>query len=285
MIYTSVEKVVSVLSTSSGKKRVRTSSTGLKNVKSEQTLPGELAKPVNARRREPSGLTIVSRSLISIGPDYVGDEMYIFEFTSPTAFNVWHFDDSSYLLLGSGTIGVDFDIPDTDITIQAGCFSGTISNLSMVTLTFSAHVSDNQLIEYINQTEYLIDNTLSEMWVGYSTDGTALIFENDPPEQIKTATAYLTAFYIYTDVFSDVQADIAEKEYSYAFRWRKRAEDIVTTFAKWRRRNLPSVVSFPMVVTQIGVTGIGDGPIEESEDPEVILAGSGVEDVIDPQVP
>lgn len=285
MIYTRIEKVTAVLSTSSGSKRVRTSSTALKTIKSSHILPGDLVKPVNARRQEPSGTTIVLRSLIHIGSSFVGDETFIFEFTSPVAYNVWNFSDGSYLLLGSGDVGTDFLIPDHDITILANCFSGTISNLSMVTLVFSAHISDNRLVEYIKQTQYLIDSTLSDLWVGYSTDGDTLIYEDETPDQIKTAAAYLTAFYIYTDVFADVQADIADKEYSYAFRWRKRAEDIITTFARWRRREVPTFVSFPAVVTMIGVTNIGNGPQAESSDVEVINRGSGVEFVIDPQAP
>jgi len=285
MIYTTVEKVVAVLSTSSGSKRVRTSSTALKNVKSSHVPAGELSRPINTRRQDPSGLTIVSRSLIEVGSSFVGDETFLFEFTSSTEYNVWNFNDGAYLLLGSGLVGSNFEIPDTGITILANCFSGSISNLSMVTLIFSAHISDDRLVEYINQTEYLIDSTLSELWVGYSTDGTSLIYEDEPPEQIKTATSYLTAFYIYTDVFADVQADIADKEYSYAFRWRKRAEDIITTFAKWRRREIPSVVSFPSIVTQIGVSNIGNGPQAETTDVDTIIAGSGVENVVDPQEP
>ncbi len=283
MIYTTVEKVISVLSASNGK-RVRTSSNALKTVKSG-TVVGNLAGAINTWRVEPSGQTIVTKSLIEVGSSYVGNDEFRIQFTSATEYGVWAFRDGSFSLLGSGDINTDHQILDTVITLAAGCFSGAISSAAQVNLQFEADISDDQVSEYIKQTEYLIDNVLSENMVGYSTDGSSLIFEDEVPEQIKTATAYLTAFYIYTDVFADVQADIAEKEYSYAFRWRKRAEDIITTFSKWRTRETPRVVSFPMIVTQIGIEETGNGPQQETEDFTTIIAGSGVEDVIDPKVP
>lgn len=281
-MYTTIEKVSKILSTSSGKK-VRSSSTALQEIRTETAI-NNFTDPINTRKTAPSALVIVTRSLISVDPSFSGSENVHVEFTSATEYNVWTSDKGNYLLQSTGDIAVDHTTLDGMLTFEAGCFSGTISDKTIVKMIFSAHISDTGLEEYILQTSHIIDNIVSEESVRFSSDGFELIYD-EPSEQIKIAAAYLCAFYVYTDVFADVQADSAEKEYSYAFRWRKRAEDILKKYLSWQKRTVPTVFSFPAIVTTIGVEGIGNGPLAESDNPDVIQAGSGVDNEFDPKVP
>jgi len=282
-MYTTLEKVTSILSTSNGNKRVRTSSTALKELRAE-TVTNNFTDPINTRKTRPSALVVVNKSLITVSSEFTGNANIVVEFFSPTEYRIWSADSGNFLLNGTGTISTASSNTEGTITFEIGCFSGDIDDKTLVRLEFSAHISDDHVDEYILQTSHIVDNIVSDESVRFSTDGFELIYD-EPSEQIKIATAYLCAFYIYTDVFADVQSDVAEKEFSYAFRWRKRAEEILTKYLRWQKRVGPTVFSFPAIVTQIGVEGIGSGPQLESEDPAIIQAGSGAENEIDPKVP
>lgn len=264
--YTTVEDVARVLRATSGSK-IRFSSEALSSI--------EVRDSANKFH---TALT-VDRANISLSDEYQGSTKLKFDFTSATEFNVFEVDSVQRfeLLLGSGNISTVYSTPDSLVTVAAGTFAGTIATGDSVTLVLDAHVSTADVERFIEEAEVEVDTAMTYGGVGYLVGGAELLFEDEVPPAVKTVTTYLSAYYLYTDVFAAKFTDEKAFESSYTRRWKKRAEDMLMKYVKAHVRTVPKILSFPSYVDKFGVRGVGPGVNGLEEDEDEILRDANSE--------
>ena len=272
-IYTTLANVERVLRTSSESK-VRLSDKALVSV-----IP-------QTATRQPNLSILVDYTSIVISDDYEGRQLLRVTFTSATDFDVTQADLTSQreLLLGSGDIASPFVTPDTLITIPAGTFSGTIAATDFVELEFHAHMSVNDAVLYIEDTEVSIDSVLSELGVDYLETGDTRLYTTTPdvPVTIAVAAQYLAAYFIYTDVYRGKFTDEATFQNSYARRWKKRADNMLNQFAAQSGRLSPKILSFPSFIDEQGLNAAGGAPGTLTDVVDDITRASGSNTIFEP---
>jgi hypothetical protein len=259
-IYTTQENVARVLRAVAGGK-VRFSDTALTSV------------DVRDSNNDPQFQTTVDQGGVSVDTAFEGQKKLKFDFTSATTFNVLDVDTKQRhtILIGTGTIGAGFTTPDSDVTIDAGTFAGTIATGDSILLTFEAHISQDDVDAFIEESEVEVDTILSESGYGYLdlVNFATRLFESssDVPPAVSVATTYLAAYYIYSNVFVLKFKSDDDAETSFANRWKNRAEKILARFIKGSNRSMPAVLSLPSYVDKFGVRGVypGTDGVKETE--------------------
>lgn len=250
MAYTKIQDVKRVLNSSTGQK-VRFSDTALKMIST----------------RYPSGLStkpnrdiILNTEAISVGDEFGSDDVLVFKFTDATNFEVYrkHEIAKQDIKIGDGDIATSYTTPEGSITVGTGFWGGVIEAGDLVELQFSCHMSIVDFKLYLKDVEVIIDSMISDLSAGYVESGDR-IFNSTVPAQIKVATTYLAAYYIFSDTFADVYRDKDELKFSFVSRWKKRAEEMVKRYANINSRHAPSSISFPSFMDKVGDDTVGPG--------------------------
>ena len=197
------------------------------------------------------------------------------EFTSPTEYVVYISDPSKgsgKTSVGAGDIAsdVEIELPGPHfVRFEVGTFSGTITTGDKVVIELKAHMSNEVAEEYIRDASMTVDNLLEKGGCFWREADQECIFEvATVPREVKFATKYIAAYYMYTDTFSDIIKEDASSTYSFTSRWNKRAEEMLSTFCHNECRKagsgLPVVLSFPPKLNTVGVECIGPGLENES---------------------
>lgn len=244
-------------------KRVLRSSAGGKMRFPDNALDSVL--PFDSNDNVNTDMTIDKDKIVADG-NYTGETFLKFVFTDATNFEVYSVDTAlkKEVLIDTGSVAVTYTTPDGLIDVQANAFSGTIEAGDVIELKLKAHMSNTDLESYIDDAEVEIDTALSEGRVDYLDLGggeTRLLSGTIHPS-IALATQYLSAYYVYTDVFvgSFTQGEDAKR--SYATRWRSKAEKVLGQYIISSRRGLPKVISFPSFVDKFGLKDVGPDPDE-----------------------
>ena len=205
----------------------------------------------------------VNSSLITINPTFHGFVTIELVFSTPTDFSVYRVEepDSSKNLINTGSTSVDYESPDEMFVIPSAAWTGTPEANSVLILKFQAHLSDDHIDEYIAQSETMIDAYLKQLgYIQYQTDGAGLLFDpGTVPSEVQYATAYYTAYFIFTDVFLEVIKDDSDATMSLIHKHKVRAEDFLKKFFTYRARTAPKINNFPPLMTKIGVKNVGNG--------------------------
>ena len=166
--------------------------------------------------------------------------------------------DRREMKIGTSDTSSNLSLFGGDVQIPASCWSGAIAENDQVELEIDTHISEDLAEDYIDETEDEIDNMLIQAGIGYQISDGKLFTALDVPNLIATATTYLAAYYIYTDIFYDKMREKSKDGYtSFADRWKKRAEKLVTSYAKANLvYSTPVVISFPSEITKFGVKGV-----------------------------
>lgn len=197
--------------------------------------------------QKPSYTLSVKRDEIQIDPSYHGRDLIVFIFNDDTTYNVYHqeFKDNAYdkreMLHGSGSISTTYDY-DGVISFPPSMWAGVATAGNSVRITFECDVSNLDAEFFISQAEIALDNMLSSAAVDYLELGEDRIFRApDIPPVISMAAQYLSAYYIYTNVFAEQTKDPNGSHFT--DRWRRMCMDVLRDFANWKTRLPPSVVS------------------------------------------
>jgi hypothetical protein len=239
--------------------------------------------------RKPNKDIQIDTTLSSVQTSFQGAQTYRFEFTDDTNFNVYLVgnqaqSDYREVLIGTGDKNTDYTSPDGNITIGAGTFSGTIELGDSNTIKLNCDVSDDNACLYIRDAEIEIDSSLSEYYAEYTPEAQDTIYTAvTTPSQVKLATTYLAAYYLYSDMYVDVLREGDSKE-SFLPGWKKRAERIMNSFIKFTARTNPSVLSYPRFIDRIGNGYLGPGWSKMSRDTEELSRDAEVQSVFEGEV-
>lgn len=208
----------------------------------------------------------------------------ILKFKDSTTFDVFlekEHEDLRTLLDKDQDISNDYTIPSGNLTIKSSAWIGTYKDNVKVVLKFNPHVSNNRAKKYIEDVEVEIDSIIESEPADKKDDGDARLFnpnDNRPvPNEIELATKYLTAYWIYTDVFSSIKQ---QTEVSYTNRWKKRAFKQIDNYIDKVGYSGPKSKVFPHKIDQLGIPGIASG----SEKLGDIIGDSGSKDIFEDQL-
>lgn len=259
MAYTNLEEVKRVLR-SSNKEVVRFSDS--------------LVEIIIDKNDQTTGAFGFRESEISVDADFDNKLTLKLKFTSPTTYDVFEITEKlKYEKLLDENISISniYVTPDGTITIQPTAFFANIEAKDMVTIGFDPHISDNDALKYIEDTEVEIDSMLTASGMEGYEEGEQRLF--DPlatparpiPPQISVAATYLAAYYIFTDIFVQVYKEGA-LESSYSTRWKRRAEKYIESYIKTKGLVTPRAKAFPLFIDKIGVPDVGPGMSKMVED-------------------
>ncbi len=188
----------------------------------------------------------INRAGITIADSYKGRDLVNFVFINATQFNVYYqeFKDNSYdkreLYHGTGSISSPYVY--NDITFETTFWTGTANANDSIKIQFEADISNEDVEFFIKNAEIAIDNMLSAASVDYLLPGEQRLFlAPDIPPQITMATQYLSAYYIYTNVYAEQSKDPSSGHFTE--RWKKMCMDVLRDFAIHKNRLPPHVSS------------------------------------------
>lgn len=232
---------------------------------------------IRAKAADTSRMIGFNESLLEVDPSFDEKLELRFEFTSDTEFNLLKLDRmlEREVAIGTGDRSQEYETPDGMFTIPAACWIGDIQAEDVVTIQFDPHMSDQDALRYIEDTEVEIDSTLSANQIRFSeeVDPGDRYFDPDPtsdnplPSIISVATTYLAAYYIYTDVFVNILKE-GGPQGTYAGRWKGRAERYIRDYIKAEGYSNPRAIAFPRYIDKFGVPEEGPGMKGMSEHPD-----------------
>lgn len=163
--------------------------------------------------------------------------------------------DRRNILVGQGDTSSTSTVFSGGLEIPSTVWSGTIAEGDRVELKIDTHISDDLAEEYIEETEYIIDSMLVGGAIGHESSASLLFTALTVPNLVTIATTYMTAFYIYTDLFFDKESEREDKGYkSFASKWKDKAEKTLASYIKESKTySTPSVLSFPSFITKFGI--------------------------------
>lgn len=207
-------------------------------------------------------------NIITYDPSFTMNGYLRFKFTSATEFEVFEAGEKldNEILISSGDIATEWNHPrlspsaDPIMTIPTAAWVSGYALNKIVQLKYDTHFSTEQVNVFIDETEIMIDQLLSDCMLvkvleaGRAYDALTL------PQQIALACKYMTAYYIFVSLYADTFVDKEKSlDYSLIRNWKIKAEDLVKSYAKVKGRRVPSVVGFPSFMDRMGVDGEGPG--------------------------
>lgn len=229
---------------------------------------------------------------IEVDPDFDSKLNLHIRFVSPTEFNVYKLglERKFPRLLSQGAdINSDYTTPDGLLTIKSEAWFGVIETGDIVELTFDPHISDNDVLKYIEDTEVEIDAMLTSLGVDILKEGETRLFDPSAvpprpiPPQIQVAATYLTAYYLFTDLFVRIYKQ-TDPDFTYSGRWKKRAENYINNYIKEKGLVPPRAMAFPMFIDKAGVEGVGPGSSKMVEDMDEINRDAQTDFIFDPDL-
>lgn len=189
-------------------------------------------------------------------------------FTSPTDFEVYAKvgNVGSLLLDGTGDIATTY-VYNGEVSIPTTCWGGTIKAEDVVKLVLSPHISDEDALQIIEDTESIIDamifnvsgnlpypnSDLGQDWFG------GLI-----PQTVAIAAKKLSAYYIFKYVFPDYNCE--DGKCRFLDEWKRDAEKMLSDYIRQLNITAPSVISFPPIINSIGSEEVGFFKMQDSSD-------------------
>lgn len=212
---------------------------------------------------------IFNRNLIETDLEFEGNVIYRFQFTSSTEYQVFQKDavENRVNLIGASDINSEYVTQDFQHRFPSGCWAGTISAGDYVEVTFNVHMSDVVAESYIHDTEVIINSHLAAADVFFYRDDGSPLFLLNIPSAISVAATYLTAYYIYLDVFYDKKTGKGsggdcDDCSSQVKNWKKTAEKLLDDYLRIniRSNSPPTMLVFPTKIDRIGNPHVGPGP-------------------------
>lgn len=254
VVYSSLDDVQRVLLSAKGEK-IRTPATAVYSIS---------VREVTKNNNVPFPTFSFNKASVEVDAAFSGTYKLMLVFTSATEFTAYAVESPTdhKQLIGTGVTSADFSTTNSEVTLRSAGWIGTPEVGKALLIDILCHISDDYVEQYINQVESMIDATLQE-W-GYlerQTDGASLLFDKGQvPSEIKYAAAYMTAYYIVTDLFVDIMKDNDESSNMVIFnRHKKRAEEFLMKFFKYSVASPPRIFVFPKKLDKIGIPDIGPG--------------------------
>lgn len=223
---------------------------------------------------------IFAHEEVDIGNNFFGSTILKIQFNSSTDFDVYEVQEGIQnlrLISQSNSISNDWSHPNKGITIKSAAWGGTIEQNDIVKLKLRAYLSEKMLETRVEDTEVMIDSKLKGAGVKLTqnaSDNTSLFQTGGVPDEISVACKYLTAYYVYTDVYKDKFQDNSGDDFSYVKRWKRRAENLIETYMDEQTNIAPKIGSFPPIIDTRGVDdGMGPGYQEFQESDEDVDIG------------
>jgi hypothetical protein len=201
-------------------------------------------------------------------PSYSGNRILQLIFEDGENFKAYDLDPKikRQLLLSSGDVNNDYTTPDGMFTVPSTIWGGTPVAGDRVEISFSAHLSDENGNEYIEDAEVMIDMMLSSNGIHFlplDQDGNLIsnrIFtQANVPEAVKVATSYLASYLIYTNIFAEMYQDKDVAQTSFLNRWERTSEKLMRKYIEEKGMRAPRVLAFPWNIDKIGDTTEGPG--------------------------
>lgn len=248
-VYTTLDDVKKVLRSSSGE-RVRFSD----NVKTVE---------VKHANKAPNLDITFDRNGLILDPSVEGAFTIRIEFSSIVAFDVYRIEEAyeNKLHIGSGNISSLFTSSDGLLQISPSCWTGTIVAGDYVQLQYDIHMSNEVAEYYIENTEVMIDQMIYDVLAQAPATGETRVWPlaADVPEAVSVAATYLTAYYIFTDVFADRYLTREDKKLTLIDRWKTRGEEYLKRYISNEAKIAPSLISFPKMIDQFGIKDVQSG--------------------------
>lgn len=275
--YTTIEDIKRILKTN-GTERIRFSDS-IVSVAVEK-------KHLNTRATDVNLDLIFNYRLVEIAPSYSGEYVLKILFTDDQNFKAIEVDAVSNrgeMVLSLGNIGADWVSPDGVFTIPAACWGGIAKENDQVQIKFSSHISDDDVVAYIEEAEIRIDAMLEEhqiLFIDESAPAPRRIFAvGEVPDRIRVATSYLAAYYIFTNTFVDLFKDKDSLFPSYVRKWLDRAESGLMEYIIGTGRRAPAVLGIPRFIDKIGSPDAGPGMSGFSSDFRTLTRDAGTDDI------
>jgi hypothetical protein len=201
----------------------------------------------------------ISLSGITFDLDYCGHETFTFEFTSSTSFRV---SSNIVGLLGTGSRSSVFTLTDMFLVPIAN-WSGTAVIGDKIYITANSDISDNGCLDFIQDATMYIN---SELERAFGTLANVTFYDDesvDVPEAISYACSRLSAYELYIAIFpaGEIKADSA------IYKWKSLAEKSLASYIRSHGKG-PIWRSREQLITEVGVTGIGEGVVEINNLPD-----------------
>jgi hypothetical protein len=143
---------------------------------------------------------------LSISQDYSGEERFVLTFTSATDFQleVGEERDLTKRVIGTGDVTTDFVSDDEVIRINSADWTGTAAVDDTIEFQTASHMSINDAIRFIQDSEILCDVIIEENIAFTEEKRTELRFERgNVPKAVRVAAAKFAAFFIWTTVYKE----------------------------------------------------------------------------------
>lgn len=228
---------------------------------------------------------IFNYRLVEIAPEYSGEYLLKLVLVDSGTFRGIEIDPVSNreLTLGLGSVQTDWESPDGTFTIPSECWGGIVKEHDQVQIRFSSHLSDNDVVSYIEEAETRIDAMLEEhqiLFIDELAPAPRRIFKpGEVPDRIKVAATYLASYYIFTNTFADLFKDKDSLKFSYVRKWLERAESGIMEYIIGTGRRAPLVLGFPRFIDKIGSPDAGPGLSGISSDFRTLTRDAGVDGI------